>query len=1247
MTAAGASDFEKVLTDEISEIQASRERRLPEIKFPHAASPDPYAQAHEAQLFGLAFSGGGIRSATFNLGILQALSELGVLRWVDYLSTVSGGGYIGSWLAAWIKRQNPGTAPTPVEAVEDRLAPDQRARFEAEKLNPIHFLRQYSNYLTPRTGFFGADTWTMISIYVRNVILNQAILLSALAAVLMVPRFAAWPFDAAEDSTGPFAIGAAALLCAILFIGWNLVRLERNGGHRNLPFYARQSGIQVLIAFPILAAAYFSSIAMWQFVSQFSDTLPALAESWPIWIGAAIIFAGLMFIVSLCGIFRRAIKLRKVPAAIGLALLSSVLPGAFGGILLWGLAYLFDLLQFGDAGKWHALVWGPPVLVAVFSLVVVLHLGLVGIAFPDSGREWWSRLGGWLFIYSLGWVGLVTVAIYGPLLLGLGAKSVAGISLGWAATTIGGLFAGRSAATGSRQSGAGVRLVAQAAPYIFVVGLLLAVSLSIQFIVPCLDADGPACGVRHSLFDNWAGLESGPLATLHFDLLSKTPFSVLSVTWLGLAVIAVVLAWRVDINEFSMHHFYRNRLVRCYLGASHERQPQAFTGFDPHDDIPLADLAGNAFTGPYPLINTTLNLVSGEDLGWQQRKGASFVFTPKYCGYQISDRLGVRGDARRSSKHNGTWPGYRCTPDYAYREQGGISLGTAMAISGAAASPNEGYHSSPATAFLMTVFDVRLGWWLGNPATRKYHRSAPRVALYCLVRELFGLTNYRSNFVYLSDGGHFENLGVYELVRRRCRYIIACDADQDGGLGFGDLGNLIRKVRTDMGIDIEIDVDSIRHQEGAGFSKWHCAIGTIRYDALGEGATPGTLVYIKSSLTGDEASDVLSYRAQERAFPHQSTADQWFDESQFESYRKLGYHAGRKTFEAVDEHQPMQNGVENFFVALRQAWYPASSAVAAAFTKHIATLDRLVERLRKEGTLRFLDAQLCPEWKRLNAGVTSPPAVNLWLPTNADELRSGFYFCNSLIQLMESVYLDLKLDQEHDHPDNRGWMNLFKHCSWSGMFRATWAISASSYGARFQTFCRRLLGIETGEVEVLPFTPEKEDQLNFHEVQLLREFLKTNDGKTGPDQIQLLQVVVRDVSNPVATDAGALRFTFGITMVQDGKVVLFRVQDHLRKMGLARGALRKMVHEQGVSWFDKTRLVSYLAAATQPRGDRDLRKEIKNELESRQPQDREPASPEVVRELMEMAHHENLERFEQLFRSVQREPREKQLGAKA
>ena len=174
---AGPVTFETVLTNELEEIQKSRERRLPEVNIPLSASQDPYVKAHDAQLLGLAFSGGGIRSATFNLGILQALAELDMLRWVDYLSTVSGGGYIGSWLAAWIHRQPSVTTP-PVKEVGERLSPQKAAHFSREPVNPIQFLRQYSNYLTPRVGFFGADTWTLISIYLRNVILNQAILIS-------------------------------------------------------------------------------------------------------------------------------------------------------------------------------------------------------------------------------------------------------------------------------------------------------------------------------------------------------------------------------------------------------------------------------------------------------------------------------------------------------------------------------------------------------------------------------------------------------------------------------------------------------------------------------------------------------------------------------------------------------------------------------------------------------------------------------------------------------------------------------------------------------------------------------------------------------------------------------------------------------------------------------------------------------------------------------------------------------------
>ena len=156
------------------------------------------------------------------------------------------------------------------------------------------------------------------------------------------------------------------------------------------------------------------------------------------------------------------------------------------------------------------------------------------------------------------------------------------------------------------------------------------------------------------------------------------------------------------------------------------------------------------------------------------------------------------------------------------------------------------------------------------------------------------MTTDEREWVYLSDGGHFENLGIYELVRRRCRFIIACDAGQDGAVTFGDLGNAIEKCRSDFGVDIEIDVSKIRPAPGGTTSEWHCAVGSIRYDRQNRHEVAGTLLYIKSSLTGDEPTDVLRYAAEHRAFPHETTSDQFFDESQFESYRALGYHIAKR-----------------------------------------------------------------------------------------------------------------------------------------------------------------------------------------------------------------------------------------------------------------------------------------------------------------------------------------------------------------
>ena len=216
-----------------------------------------------------------------------------------------------------------------------------------------------------------------------------------------------------------------------------------------------------------------------------------------------------------------------------------------------------------------------------------------------------------------------------------------------------------------------------------------------------------------------------------------------------------------------------------------------------------------------------------------------------------------------------------------------------MAISGAAASPNMGYHSSPSVAFLLTVFNVRLGHWVGNPMhASTWHSSGPGFGGLYLVSELLGMTNGRTRYVYLSDGGHFENLGIYELVRRRCRYVVASDAGQDGRCGFEDLGNAIRKCYTDFGVRIEIEVEAMRSDEKTRRARRCFSVGQIHYP---DGMT-GTLVYLKPALTDRTPADVLNYALQNTAFPHESTADQWFSEAQFESYRKLGYSIGMRLF---------------------------------------------------------------------------------------------------------------------------------------------------------------------------------------------------------------------------------------------------------------------------------------------------------------------------------------------------------------
>ncbi len=180
----------------------------------------------------------------------------------------------------------------------------------------------------------------------------------------------------------------------------------------------------------------------------------------------------------------------------------------------------------------------------------------------------------------------------------------------------------------------------------------------------------------------------------------------------------------------------------------------------------------------------------------------------------------------------------------------------------------------------------------GTAGDKTFQLNYPKFSVRPLLAEAFGLTNASNPYVYLSDGGHFDNLGLYEMVLRRSHYIVASDAGEDPACSFADLGAAVRKIRIDLGISIdfsEISIfprgdDAIQNAKGK-----NAAVGRIRYSEVdGADAPDGAIVYLKPACYGNEPRDIYEYFKSKPAFPHESTADQFFTESQFESYRMLG-----------------------------------------------------------------------------------------------------------------------------------------------------------------------------------------------------------------------------------------------------------------------------------------------------------------------------------------------------------------------
>ena len=918
--------FSKVLRDEVEMLR------------PQAHDPEqtPEDCADKAQLVGLALSGGGIRSATFALGVIQALARLRLLRAFDYLSTVSGGGYIGAWLSALIYRSRK-PKQTPAEALavlELDLSGEKRTWCAAdtppEDCPPEHpalrFLRRYSNYLTPRLGLLSGDSLAAISTYLRNLLLNQLILVAFLGALLTLPylllSLGRWLSDPEKfalitymGKTGlPLIYGLVIvpMFVAIAACAMSLMRF-----HKRDRFNLNGPGAIVgLIVVPSLIAAWVLALALkahaeaadyslwqWIWVTTLVYLAPWVVTFWFKLNGNDIANTAIKKVVPVFAYRNDPARLPAAKKKLNTWLFSlasfcgrfawqipwTLLAGALGGLLFYSLREGAENLS-RVGGIEYATAFGTPLVLLSFSVVVTLHVGLMKRLFSENDREWWARLGGFILLAALAWAGIFAVTLYSAALVKWLEGLAAAGGVAWIATTLGGLLLGKSRFTeGSKKADKSVwSKVAMVAPYVFIVGLMIGLS-GVLFAI--LASPHALCNGCVPIF---ATQHFGPVLTSALFNLGKVEMTDVLMVFGACAVVFGLLGWRVDINLFSLHGFYRNRLTRCYLGATRlgktlpvkvERTPHPFTGFDAEDDFPLSKLGDQR---PFPIINAAMNLTGGEDLAWQTRRAASFAYTPCHTGYEFWDSTGDRKGA------------YRCTEEYAanqfkfYNAPGGVLLGNVVATSGAAANPNMGYHTSAAMSALMSVFNVRLGRWCGN--TRHpvaWRKASPRFGGLALIKEVFGMLDSSSAFLNISDGGHFENLGIYELVRRRCHIVVAVDAGCDPNYQFEDMANAIRKCWTDFGVRIEIDLAPMRPKGSSKRCPSHFAVGCIRYQNAPE---PGILIYIKASLSGDESSDVKEYAACNASFPHQSTGDQFFDENQFESYRELGRHIGLKVF---------------------------------------------------------------------------------------------------------------------------------------------------------------------------------------------------------------------------------------------------------------------------------------------------------------------------------------------------------------
>lgn len=841
---------------------------------------------------GLALSGGGIRSATFCLGVLQGIARHGLLGKIDYLSTVSGGGYCGSFLGRLFTRQvedrpaqppppGPDGSPPPGDPV--LTAKEARRNVAAVRdvltnssSGPMRWLRESGRYLAPAGS---GDARVAAAVVLRNWIALQLLLAVFVFMAFLAGgalREALWteswwePIETALIKSADrslwwsplLLVPAAVVVAAALPLGWAYWLTQRGRLRATLAPVA--ATILGLVAGIVVARK-----DLWALVG--ADFEPTLAWQTAGWIAATAAALTLVF---------------------------------------WGAAVATGPANDPTRARNRlSRALGP----AVFAVFVTLAAAVV----DSLGQT----------LYAM----LASAKSGGVVFSGIVAGLVPALAVVRTLVTRNG---GTDAAAESRGRLVQGALISVAA---LVIALVTLVAISVA---------------AHAVLWNGAVPEGFPAASFLGENVdpdagtAPSPHSAAVWIALGAATTLSLLLSRTFpfLNLSSHQQLYGARLTRAYLGASNpartgaDAEPAAKRITEPiaGDDMPFHEYRPDLAGGPLHIVNVTVNeTVDGRSqLEQRDRKGLPLAVGPLGLSVGVRHHALWNGapDAQRKAREivpvsADGFPVFTGPTPTTRPKCEELQAGQWVSISGAAFSTGVGARTSLPLSLLTGWANVRLGYWWDSGVSPRWRRDAeaPRLServlrgvTGCFPVQIRLLEELLARFHgvarrtwYLTDGGHFENTGCYELLRRRVPLVVCCDCGADPDYEFDDLSTLVRMARIDFGAEVRFDspaspgpvgpLQSLRRMpaakgDGAGadrfvgsaYSDAHATVARVYYDGAREPGT--TILFLKPTLTGDEPLDVIEYHRSNPAFPQEPTTDQFFDEAQWESYRRLGEH---------------------------------------------------------------------------------------------------------------------------------------------------------------------------------------------------------------------------------------------------------------------------------------------------------------------------------------------------------------------